>query len=231
MKHPKFLKFRAFLLPIFAFALVYSCKEAPKTDTEADPMKQSTTGEVTAPKDIISLEEANLLYETYTERRLPLIERFEMPTGESKPFVAARYTYFDYETIKQYMAFIEKEAEGANVDIATLRLYFANYPEDEMLSGADGRKNARKNTIFIVPTMNKDGQDFAFYTREGANGKKEAVPIDEAFGEEAQNQTGGVKEGPQKSYAGFAVPAAPITYQAGQSLVLNRGNAGPPPPQ
>lgn len=230
MKHLKFSQFQLILPVMFALTLFIRCKEAPKTTPEPDSIKQAMTEEATAPKEIITLEEATVLYETYTERRLPLIERFEIPTGESKPFVAARYTYFDYKTIKQYLAFIEQEAASANVDIATLRFYFGNYPV-EGFSGTDTEKNARKNTIFIVPTMNRDGQDFGFYTREGTDGKREAVPIAEALGGNAQNQTGSIKDGQKQSYAGFALPALTYPYQGGQSLILNRGNSGPPPPQ
>jgi len=201
------------------------CRETAKTDQKNAAEDTAAAGTVMAPEQIIDMNEAQKLFDTYTEQRVPLIERFEMPNAESEPFEAARFTSFDYATIKQYLAFIEQEAADAKVDISSLRLYFGNYPAKEELSQGVEEKDARKNTIFIVPTLKKDGEEYGFFIREGADGQRKAVLIIERG--DAGPETGGLQAPEIRSYAGFM--PAPMPLPGNQSLILNRGNSGPPP--
>lgn len=229
MKHLKNFQLPSVaLLVLFMFVLIQGCRETPKAEESAIPAEEDPQV-VKAPVQIIGIDEARKLFDTYSERRVPLIERFEIPNSDSGDFSAARFTSFDYATIKNYIAFIEQEAAAAKVDISGLRFYFGNYPGSEADENGDKAK-ARRNTIFIVPTLKQDGGEFGFYTRDGANGEREAALIVEISGQD-KTGNGALQESVERSYAGFApVPAvAPMIYAGEQSLILNRGNVGPPP--
>lgn len=208
-----------FLFLGFILFFSLSCREGGQGQAET-PEKAPEEQEVNAPKDIIALEEAQKLYDTYTERRVPIIERYE--EAHSEGIDVARFTSFDYATLKEYIAFIEQEAASANVAISSLRVYFGNYPPET----ESGSGYPRKNTVFLVPTMTQDGQEFGFFIREDAEGKSVAIPIPEASGE--NTETGSLGETKKHSYATFAPPSSPV-FAGDQSLVLNRGNVGPPP--
>jgi hypothetical protein len=170
-----------------------------------------------------------LLFDTYSERRVPLIERYEIPNSESGSFSASRYAAFDYATIKEYIAFIEQEAANAKVEISGLRFYLGNNPSLENGGTEEDKANAGRNTIFVVPTLRKDGRDFGFYTRDGADGQREAALIVERPEQSDKAGNGALQESSQRAYAGFAPAVAPLLFAGEQSLVLNRGNVGPPP--
>ena len=228
MKHFEKLPLRAVIF-LFGFTLagILGCRETPRTDEKEMPQKEEAQV-VKAPEQIISLSQAQTLFDTYSQRRVPLIERFEVPNNDSGAFSAARYTAFDYATIKAYIAFIEQEAADANVEISGLRFYFGNNPEPGDSTSEEDRAKARKNTVFVVPTLNRGGTDFGFYTRDGAGGKREAALIIERPGQNDQSGNGALQETAPRAYAGFAPPPPPM-YAGEQSLILNRGNVGPPP--
>lgn len=188
-----------------------SCQKTPKTDG-------SRPEEVKPPGGIISLEESKSLYDNYSRNRVEPIQAFELEQNPDAPFVPARFTAFGFEEIKQYISFIEQEAKAANVDISSLRFYFANYPKDPNFP--DGRKvvHPRQNSIFIVPTMKVDGSDWGFYI--GADGK--AKRIKDAKGDKALG-----KEQGMTSRAGIFASSA--SWEDPQSLNLNHGDSGPPP--
>ena len=140
------------LLPISILFLAFGCQEQsekPKTES------------VKAPEQIISTNQAQELFDNYSSRRAPLIQKFEDSLNKESRFDVARYGYYDYKTIKKYIAYIEQEAEKAKVEISTLRFYFGNYPNKKQF--ADGRKvkHPRQNSFFIVPTLKKDGKEYA----------------------------------------------------------------------
>ena len=206
----------AFLLTLFA------CQEAPKKE---EPTEQTAEEQERAepPKGIISLEESKSLYDNYTKNRLGIIEQYEAERSPEAKFEASRFTSFTYADIKQYMAYIEQEAKEAQVDISSLRFYFANYPDQEDFP--DGKKivHPRQNSIFIVPTMKVDGEDYGFYI--GADGK--AQLIKNAVGEKGMGSTIDSKN---RAYASFAPNfASSSMMQEGKSLNMNQGGAGPPP--
>lgn len=189
-----------------------SCQRGPKKEEPTEP--------VPPPKGIISLEESKSLYDNYTKHRWDMIQQYELERKPGEEFVPARFSDFDYATIKQYITFIEQEAKEAQVDISSLRVYFANYPDKERFPDGDKVVHPRQNSIFIVPTMKVDGQDYGFYI--GADGK--AKLIKGAVGENGIGYKSGQGE---RAQAGF-VPAL-TTASGEQSLNLNHGNSGPPP--
>lgn len=211
-------------LYLFFFVMIATlgCREAARNEEGKTPGEKGVEEQVvSAPQQIISLEEAKELYDTYTRRRAELILKTEGPDDEGIPFEPARFAAFDYNTIKQYMAFIEQEAASANVDISTLRFYFGNYGEKEA-----GQDKSRRNTVFLVPTTKSNGQDYGFYIATGPDGKPLAEPIRNKVGSAEESGMGSRGNSQERSYAGFAKAAL---LQSGQSLVLNKGNSGPPP--
>ncbi|MFD2101357.1 hypothetical protein [Flagellimonas iocasae] len=198
-----------------------ACQQGSKKQEPSEPVMEEQE-RVEPPSGIISLEESKSLYDNYTKNRLDIIQRYEAERSPEKKFEAARFVSFTYEDIKQYMAFIEQESKEAQVDISSLRFYFANYPDQEDFP--DGKKivHPRQNSIFIVPAMKTDDGEYGFYI--GEDGK--AKLIKNAVGETA---VGSITENDNKSYASFVPISAPPAAAGGQSLTLNKGSSSPPP--
>jgi len=132
-----------------------------------------------APKQIVSIESAKEMYDSYTERRVRLIEKFEEDQSPNVEFDPTRQGWYDYDTLKQYMAYIEQQAKDANVDISGISIYFANYPEKLNSNGNIPPSYKHHNSIFLVPTMREDGNDHAFYISEDEKGNSKPQKIKE----------------------------------------------------
>ncbi|MEW2921360.1 hypothetical protein AB1A65_07825 [Muricauda sp. ANG21] len=215
-------KVAAIILGAFLFTLG-ACQQGPKKEEPAESKAAVEQERVSPPEGIISLEESKSLYDNYTKNRLGIIQQYEMERKPEEEFEAARFTSFTYADMKHYMAYIEQEAKEAEVDISSLRFYFANYPDKADFPDGSKIVHPRQNSIFIVPTMKVDGKDYGFYI--GGDGK--AKLIKDAVGETA---VGSTAKNQEKSYASF-VPniATSAMLQDGKSLNKNHGSSGPPP--
>ncbi len=239
MKHTK----RALATVVFSFLILSSfiyCEEKKKEQEGDDNPKEEEV--VDPPRQIVSLEQAKETYNNYTDRRVGLIEESERPKEDGSKFEVTRYTYYDYETIKQYMAYIEQEARRANVKISSLRFYFSNYPDST--SFASGRKvpHPRQNSIFLIPATENEGLEYPFFIEEKEEGKWESVLLTgqlDLLADQMDKEKGmGLNsEGRTKAYAGF-IPAteSPNVYMSmpnfshhQKSLILNEGSSAPPP--
>ncbi len=252
--------------PVYRFAVLFilvlsftSCLE----DGKQKPTEDGTLPIVEAPKQVIPIEQAKTAYEAYGERRLPLIQQYEDSINRSSyygktkqqqiqqnnknasgqineapaPFDVARYVYYDYETIKQYMAYIEQEAKLAGVEISTLRFYFSNYPDKTSFPNSeDPILHPRQNSLLISPTIKKGDSDFLFYIDDTLKEEPRAVTLNAGFGAMKGNETGNVNFDTNRSYASF-IPSLtnskPSTttvfpYQSGKSMTMNRGTGAPP---
>lgn len=118
--------------------------------------KQKPVTEVKPPAQIISTNKAQVLFDSYSERRSPIIQEYEDKLDPSTTFDVARYSYYNLESLKNYIAFIEQEAKKANVKITNVRFYLANYPDSKEY------KHPKQNTLFLAPTTTIDGKDYAF---------------------------------------------------------------------
>jgi hypothetical protein len=182
---------------------------------------------VEAPGNIISLTEASTIYDNYSKHRVSLIEPYEMQQrAPEEKFEASRFVDFDYETIKQYIAYIDQEAEKAGVKkVSKLRLYFANYPNEDKFPNGIKVVHKRQNSIFMVPTLDMEGINYGFYI--GSNGN--AVLIKD-WKDNLKDGLGLAFEKNGKSYAGFSSNLfLTSSLQEGKSLALNFGQGGPPP--
>ncbi|MRI02144.1 hypothetical protein GH721_16485 [Kriegella sp. EG-1] len=242
--HPSFL----FLL---TFCLIFlNCKDK-KIET---PNKENFPEEITAerPDEIIEIDQAHKQYLTYEKRRVNLIQqyedsidgqrkgfKFEAPKkGDKDPngnrFDVARYVYWDYQTIKNYLNYIEKEAAAANVDISTLRFCFTNnLPENKSAI------HPRQNSIIITPTIKENNREYIFAIDDSdiKNIKPQLltddfVPILEPLEGNGQNNL----NNDEKAYASFfpnsianKTTANPSPFYAARSVSLNKGNSAPPP--
>lgn len=203
-----------------------SCTEKKKESTE-EPKKNDTTQTIDPPENIISLEEANVIYDNYSQHRVPIIQSYE--SKERKPnetFEASRFVDFDYETIKKYIDYLDQESKKAGVDkITKLRLYFANYPDTDTFPNGREVIHKRQNSIFMVPTLNKNGINYGFYV--GQDGKAALI---QDWAREFKEQ-GIDKNEKQHQQAGFSLNFNLLkpTQSGSKSLALNFGQGGPPP--
>jgi len=228
MRNPKITTVKLFLVSILLFGLV-SCK--PEKDKAPDLDRDAIT--VKAPAQIVTVAQAKAMYDAYGKRRVGLIERYENEQNPDKRFDVARFGYYDYQTIKDYLAFIEQEAKKANVEISTLRFYFSNYPDQKTFGDGREIKHPRQNSFFIIPTTKAvNNEDYAFYIREGDDGTNRPMLLTDNLNpkQEGNLNEDGSKE--RKSEASFMPGpgnlSAPL-YAKDQSLILNEGDMIPPP--
>ena len=210
-----------FLLLFFINSIFFSCQN-PNTHEEPP-----YTG---APKQIISVQQAQRMYDAYTERRVPIIQRYEDSIApDSKKFTPTRYAEYDLETIKQYIAFIEHEAKAVNVDIKTLRFYLSNYPNSDTFPNGENVKYPRRNSFFVVPTMTYEGKNVGFSIEE-VDGKYIAAPITRRTpNEEKQQDKRTADSTGQMNEAGFFMLNAAAQESGSTSLILNDSQITPPP--
>lgn len=210
------------ILLIFIGGIFFSCQEP--TNHEEPPYEGP-------PKQIISIEQAREMYSAYSQRRVPIIQKYEDTlNSDSTKFTPTRYVEYDLKTIKQYIAYIEHEANEANVEINTLRFYLSNYGKEDKFGDGNVVIYPRRNSIFVVPTMEHDGKNVGFYI-EDSSGKYTARPISgyAAQRDNEQNKTKTDSTG-QMNEAGFFTATNSANQGGGTtSVILNDGQLGPPP--
>jgi len=104
-----------------------ACKEKEETSQER---KLSQT---------ISVEEANELEEYYKRTRSTIL-------NDTLGFEDTREFWFSLETLKDYIAFVEREAAKTGKTNLGMRIYLGAYPEDSSYP------DAKYTTVFLVPT-------------------------------------------------------------------------------
>ncbi|SIQ34605.1 hypothetical protein [Maribacter ulvicola] len=211
------------ILCAILISICFSCNQ-PKKEKEPE-IKEPT--KVKAPTNIISLNEADAIYNNYTKHRVQIIEDYENQERPSEEkFEASRFVDFDYKTLKQYIAYLDQEAAAGGVDkITKLRLYFANYPNEEKFPNGKPVVHKKQNSIFMVPTLDQEGINYGFYI--GDDGKAELIK------NWKENNSDGLSfqlDKKNKAYAGF-VPNFKLNsnLQGSKSLAFNFGQGGPPP--
>ena len=219
------------LVVLIAFIFSFnSCAEKKEKEKKETP-------EVLAPAQIVQIDQAKEMYENYTDRRLPLIQHYEDSiNGGKEKFDVARYVSYDYETIKQYMAFIEQEAKKANVEISGLRFYFSNYPKGAKFENGESIVHPRQNSVMLSPTLKRGDRDYLFYIG-GTEAKQEPVLLSDSFGSVKGQGIGVNGNGDNIAYASFIPSSTNATtnttlnasFYAGTSLTMNRGQGAPPP--
>ena len=172
-----------------------------------------------AQSKIISPAKAQEMYNSYTTRRASLIER-----EEGSGFETTRFGTIDFAIIKNYIGYLDcidsKLRDDDTNDtngIESLRIYFANYP-DQFGNGAamqrasiDGTtySYAGRNTFFMLPTLISGNQSEKGFMLTGGQNNLEYETI-EAF----------LKDNTDDAIRNSEVG----------SLILNEVGLTPPPP-
>jgi hypothetical protein len=205
----------------FISLLLFSCQNTTHNDNPPP---------VDPPKQIISAEQAKEMYDTYTDRRVSIISEFEDSiSADGTIFTPTRYAEYDLETIKNYIAYIEQESKKASVDIKTLRFYLSSYPNSNKFQNGGAVKYPRRNTFFVLPTMDYEGKNVGFSVEE-TDGKYTAVPINRRTTKPEGNQdTRQADSTGQMNEAGFFMMNNAATMEVNSSLILNESTLSPPP--
>lgn len=193
------------------FILLSSCNE-----NQGKMPKEEEVVTFEAPEQIISLEEADSLFVNYQNRRIPTIVKTEAQFQEDgKPFVPTQFISFDIDVLKDYIGYVEQEAKKGGTKADSIRIYLGNY-------GTRSKKYERKNTLFLLPTAEVNGEYGGIFIDSDGNAK-----LVRQWFNESQNTGQGNN---QKSEASILpmISSAP-SLQGGTSLALNFGGSGPPP--
>jgi len=109
------------------------------------------------PNNIIQSDFAQEIYHLY-DKREALINKVVGEDREGNEFRATRSLFYDIDDLYDYLSYIKKLSEKAEVQPSGLRFYFALYPDDYTRKGKD-KKYAKRQTFFIAPTKEvKDAQ-------------------------------------------------------------------------
>lgn len=171
-----------FLTAAFAAAILVTSCDKPCNCEEDTFVETVSTG---VPSSIIPLAAADSLYKNYGNSRVSLIELAENITEEGDTISkddanykkATRAVRIPYQQLKEYMAYIEKEADSAKIDIVELRVYFGKYKDTYPASNKKGRA-----TVFLNPaaefTLEDGTRDTVSYAIiNGPNGAKRAEMV------------------------------------------------------
>lgn len=222
------------------FSILTACEEP--VDSEPPNTQQ--------PAQIVSVGQAKQMFDAYSDRRVPIIKRFEQKEDSTQEFYPTRFGEYEYDTMKNYMAFIESEAALAKVKIGGLRFYFMNYPASATFDDGTPVKYPRQNSFILLPTTEVDGEQQGFITRATADGGRTVVLIKDWLREESnpngqQNKKNNTSKqigilqtgeyvGSMKPQLLFINPitgiASPVQVGKDVSLILNESNLRPPPP-
>ncbi|MEE9361536.1 MAG: hypothetical protein V3U92_02960 [Cellulophaga sp.] len=221
------------VLAVFYIALsLMSCQNQKKENEKLEEViiDQKEDKEVHAPEQIVTIEQAKTMYDNYSKRRVGLIEKYETSVKPKEEFHVARLIEYDYETIKNYLAFIEQEAKKADVEISSLRFYFSNYADEQTFKDGEKVKHPRQNSLFMLPTTTLNGKEVGFLITEDEKGKIKAISIQEGLGLKPGSM-GAIHEMRTKQEAGFFsnFSKTKTIFYSEQSLIMNRGGAKPPP--
>jgi hypothetical protein len=198
---------------------------------EKTPVTEPEPVEISAPRQIVTVSQAKTMYEAYGERRVGLIEKYENELAPEEKFDVARFGYYDYNTIKEYMNYIEQEAKKANVEISSLRFYFSNYPDKKTFEDGREIKHPKQNSFFIIPAVkDKNDREYGFYIREEDDGKNVPVLLTDNLEPKKDGRMDKMQSGESKSEASFMPTMSPTPFFVkNKSLVLNEANMVPPP--
>ena len=165
MKKTKLI-FKVFTVSMLLIAI--SCQEV------------GTNAPVKTPDHLITVEKGLSLYDNFTRNRVPLIENFEnmqdsvmIESSDKRFFQATRAGWIDFQTLKDYVRYVEDLAQQGGEQVSGVRIYYGQYGEDE--------DYAKRTTMFMMPTIkhrsNGNTLDHLGFVTRDREGKKEIVLI------------------------------------------------------
>ena len=132
------------------------------------------------PTNIIPLLDADAMYSEYGTKRADFLESNVTEKSSSNPYKSTRVVVINYEQLKEYMTYIERESRRAGVTIEDLGLYLSKYPDDgRMPSGKRISESAGAESIFINPMTTFPGStnSVGYAIQESDKGNIEAIPV------------------------------------------------------
>jgi len=164
--------------------LVVSCSD------DTSPPSNS----IEEPEIIVPIQFVQSLYSEYETSRVGLIEAAQnidengdtIPPDDSRYVRASRSLTVDYAELKQYLEFIEQEAEKAKVDILGLRIYLGKYPDGSTFSDGTSVPYPGSETVFLNPTMKHQNDTIPFAIQYSYDNQIIAIPIGQVNNQTAQ---------------------------------------------
>lgn len=183
------------------------------------------------PKQIISVDQAVEMKNHYKSKIIPLIE-----AGSEKEYQATEFAWIDLDSLKKYIAYLDKIQEVNKKNISGIRIYFAAYPEQNTFtSTAQKVLHPGRETVFLAPTIKvpesnlsiqyRNLENLPFYIQpDGKNALIGEFVIIEALRYQSDNKM------PIESNAGkSAEGSSDETITNSTSVILDNLGLVPPP--
>ncbi|WP_136668645.1 hypothetical protein [Flavobacterium sp. H122] len=127
-------------------------------ESQKEQKAQSLLGEteVKLPHNIIPVQKGIMMKENYKNGSQKFIEK----NKENGAYQGTEFAWIDLDSLKNYIALLDKVSQVNNKKITGLRIYFSQYPEkgnyskDQIEKLIPGRE-----TIFFAPTMGIAGDE------------------------------------------------------------------------
>lgn len=199
-----------FLIPLLALGLGFFLGNFLSGGNDNDhevPTEDATPAVAVAPKGIISIDNAQKMYSSYSKGRVKLIDNFE-----GNGFNATRYIDFSFKDIENYLEYVKQETQKAKKEPENLRIYLSRYNDN-------GSKYSKHNTVFILPTIDDKGYYLDNNTIKFIRDRK------------SNTQEGGqIQQQNNLQEAGFLSSLSTTSNTLKEeSLILNQGTIVPPP--
>ncbi|MBJ2176009.1 hypothetical protein JBL43_17280 [Aureibaculum sp. A20] len=162
MKYFKLLKqkLKATITLFFAACmLLISCDEKKPHKVDEGASKDMLA-------HIIKPEKAVNMYQNYEKERIDILKD-TLNTLYGNDFKDTRRVWFDLETLKNYIAYVEKKSAENKISPEGLQFYFSVYSDKE-------GKQKNQQTFFIAPTTKNEGVQSG-YTLELIDGKTQPL--------------------------------------------------------
>ncbi|WP_378185739.1 hypothetical protein ACE939_11545 [Aquimarina sp. W85] len=179
------------------------------------------------PQELISFNEIIDLYDNYHGID-SLIQKYTRQKSSDPSFVASKAVTFDYQELKNYLAFIEKNSVKANIKISSLRFYFGKY------QNMKDKTKANRQTLFYNPTtiFNVNGKDVELsYAIESNSKGTRVIPLSKIL--DSVKKVKGIDiTTKQTTSEASLLPLSSIisaTANVVESQAGNRGQVTPPP--
>lgn len=177
------------------------------------------------PANIIPIQQAKEMYDEYTISKVPLLSNIDPKNG--REYNPTRYIEYDIEDLKHYIAYVENESAKANVEVLSLRIYLAAYPNAKKFKSGGVISKQNQETIFITPTAMNGDEEMAYFTRSDKVGGKRYPVFTKGLGDELMRIKGfGNRKFDKASLLLFTTQKDTTDDR---SMTMNRGFVVPPP--
>jgi len=214
---------------ILTALITYFCLKKTGSDPTNPPV-------VPTPDEIITLQDAFQLYETYSKNRACIIDAYEGRVDSTlntlctsdRPrdlgFVPSRSFELEKEFLEQYLAYIDY-VTGDSIPITGYRIFLGNYPNKDKLISGRPIPDPRRNTIFIAPTTFQNGSSRAFtFTKDQNNdGKPDLLFLQDTFEKGIGNRNHAKAKANTASFFSFST-----MYDDEFSTIANEVGGHPP---